>query len=394
MDTTERQGRGTRDGERRAQAGERPAAVATADRSAPGIDETDAWMPPAAASLSRSATDVLSAVEDCVDEIRFHQDALMRALQRRTRMAETLGRLITDLRRQAGARSPSRPASPASETACTGMPAVSESAHRLAGTAAAPDTPHQLTVYALGQTRILQDGQPIDDWPSSKGKAAFKYLLLQRRQPVAKERLIALFWPDADPEGARNNLNVTIYGIRKVLGHAQPDVAHIVLEDGCYRLNADLDLWVDLEAFDERLRAGRTLESQGQVDAAIAAYREAEQLYQGDLFAEERAEDWCLPERQRLRESALDLLRRLARLSLAQEDPHAAVAAHRRLLGIDPCDEQSHRELMRLYARLDRPQLAVRQFRSCAEALSRELHMIPSPETTALYRRIQRREAP
>ena len=360
-------------------------------------------MPPAAASLSRGATDVLNAVEDCVYEIRFHQDALMRALQRRTRMAESLGRLITDVRRQAAARSPPRPASPAPKTAHVGMPAASEPAILTPAPDAPPgpgrpgvvsDTPHQLTVYALGQTRILQNGQPIDDWPSSKGKAAFKYLLLQRRQPVAKERLIALFWPDADPEGARNNLNVTVYGIRKVLGRAQPDVAHIVLEDGCYRLNADLDLWIDLEAFDDRLRAGRALESQGQVDAAIAAYREAEQLYQGDLFAEERAEDWCLPERQRLRESALDLLRRLARLSLAQGDPHAAVAAHRRLLGIDPCDEESHRELMRLYARLDRPQLAVRQFRSCAEALSRELHMIPSPETTALYRRIQRREAP
>lgn len=116
-------------------------------------------MPPAAASLSRGATDMLNAVEDCVDEIRFHQDATTRALQRRTRMAESLGRLITDVRRQAAAPSPSRPASTVPETAHAGMPAASASANRLPGPGAAPDTPHQLTVHALGQTRILsQDG--------------------------------------------------------------------------------------------------------------------------------------------------------------------------------------------------------------------------------------------
>jgi DNA-binding SARP family transcriptional activator len=370
---------------------------------APGGSPTESRAESLAGSLATGAAEVMHAVQDCVEEIRFHQGALVRAARRHASLTRCLNELIHTVHhrtqvRRAGAASQGADADtmPRSGTAAPGSP-LQTSSERAGG---APAQARQagprpsLSVFCLGPTRILQDGQPIEDWPNGKGKSVFKYLLLHHRQPVAKERLMQLFWPDADPEAARNNLNVTIYGLRRVLGRAQPDVSHVVLEDGCYRLSTVLDLWLDAEVFEERARVGREHQAAGRTEEAVAAYREAEQLYHGELFADERPEDWHLPDRQRVRECALDLLRRLSRLSIARQDPNAAVSAHRRVLQIDPCDEESHRELMRLYAQQDQPQLAVRQFRACAEALASELHMIPSPETTALYRRIQQREVP
>jgi hypothetical protein len=38
--------------------------------------------------------------------------------------------------------------------------------------------------------------------------------------------------------------------------------------------------------------------------------------------------------------------------------------------------------------------LAIRQFHSCVDLLQRDLRLIPSPQTVALYREIRERRAP
>jgi DNA-binding SARP family transcriptional activator len=297
-------------------------------------------------------------------------------------------------------RGDAAPPLPAFDTA--GQPAPPQPDAALAATmpdhacdaAAAAAPPPALQVYCFGQCRILQDGHPIEGWPQTKGKAIFKYLLLHRRHPVAKEVLMQTFWPDADPEGARNNLNVAIYGARKILARAQPAVTHILLQDGCYRLNPAVPTWTDVDRFLDCVMTGREQERLTQFEAARALYQEAEQLYREDLLVEDRLEEWLAPERMRLRDLMLDTLRRLVRINERAADLQACIATSRRLLEIDPCDEAVHRELMQFYCRRAQPHLALRQFQSCADALSRQLHMIPSPQTTALFRQIQRREAP
>ena len=75
-----------------------------------------------------------------------------------------------------------------------------------------------LSVYVLGPFRALLDGQAIEAWPNCRAKAIFKYLVLNRRRPVARVALMERFWPEAEPEAARNNLNVAIHRLRRVLG--------------------------------------------------------------------------------------------------------------------------------------------------------------------------------
>jgi DNA-binding SARP family transcriptional activator len=55
--------------------------------------------------------------------------------------------------------------------------------------------------------------------------------------------------------------------------------------------------------------------------------------------------------------------------------------------------ESAHRLLMRCHVRRDHVHLAVRQYHACVETLQRELRLIPSPQTRALYREIRSRQA-
>ena len=367
------------------------------------------------------SSELLSACEDCVQEIRFHHDALQKSLERKQVLTARLHDLVENFLERLAGSSPlpetqvqaqhqesveaprPRQRNRRSTDRATGgstpdLPSIEGIRLEQPGIAGAPatssssDPPAQLSVFCFGQCQVLQDGAAIEGWPQSKSKSLFKYLVLNRRQPVAKEVLMQIFWPDADAEAARNNLNVSIYGARKILARLQPALTHIVLQDGCYGIGPDMRLWVDVEHFVERVQAGRDHDRSGRTEDALAAYLEADQTYRGDLLVEERGDEWVVPERTRLRELAMDTLRRLCHLSDAKGDLHTCIAACRRILEIDHCDEAAHRELMQYYSRLGQPHLALRQFQSCADALSRELSMIPSPATTALYRRIQRRE--
>src|SRR5207344_2041352 len=84
----------------------------------------------------------------------------------------------------------------------------------------------------------------------------------------------------------------------------------------------------------------------------------------------------------------LAVLARLAELQELEGDLEAAVASLRTLLEHDPADEAAHRDLMRLYALLDRRLPALRQFERLRTVLGRELGVEPSDESEQLYRQI------
>ncbi|NMB91108.1 MAG: tetratricopeptide repeat protein, partial [Chloroflexi bacterium] len=64
----------------------------------------------------------------------------------------------------------------------------------------------------------------------------------------------------------------------------------------------------------------------------------------------------------------------------------------RRLLELEACHEEAHRQLMSLLALTGQRELALRQYERCRDALAATYDTAPQAETTALYRRI--RQAP
>jgi DNA-binding SARP family transcriptional activator len=236
---------------------------------------------------------------------------------------------------------------------------------------------------------VYQDDQPVEEWPSSKGKSIFKYLVTHRERPVVKEILMELFWPDMHPDAARNNLNVAIYGLRQALHQDRPAYSHVLFRDDCYLLNPSLCIWVDCEAFEEHCAAAGRLEERGDIIAAMHECRTAETLYGGEFLEEDRYEDWPMSRRQRLQNSYLGLLDRLGQFCYDQGDDVACIALCLKILAVDSCHEEAHRRLMRCYSRQGQPYLALRQYHVCVEQLREELDAAPMEETTALYEQIR-----
>jgi DNA-binding SARP family transcriptional activator len=227
--------------------------------------------------------------------------------------------------------------------------------------------------------------------PATRALSLLKYLLLHHKQYIPRDLLLETFWPETDPELARNNLNVSLHSLRRAL-RTVTDQPVVVFEDGAYGLASHLQLWLDVEEFEKCIKSGQRLEARDQLSAAIDAYESAISLYQGDLLEQNLYDEWTVLDRERLRIAYLDTLDRLSQIYFKEERYSACRTACQLILIKDPCREDAHCLLMRCYSRQGQPHLALRQYHMCVESLQTELDVEPGLATTQLAERIRRHD--
>ncbi len=349
-----------------------------------------------------AAVRLLEACERSRAEALQHQHACTTAHQQTQALIGELGHLLGHGARPLtpvaeAARPPGNNASDASDgcelpaAEARGIAAVRDRAQEPT-TAQDPAAP-SVEIYLLSPFKVFANDRAIEDWPNCKGKSIFKYLVMHRAQPVPKEVLMEVFWPGADPDAARNNLNVAVYGLRKALAKADPDFSFVLFRQDCYSFNPALPMWVDAEAFADRIHRAQAAEQRGDLSAAMAEYRVAQAIYDSALLVEDRYEDWLIPHRQSLQDDYMKVLQRLRSHHVDNAEFEACIGVTSRMLDVDRCDEDAHRLLMRCYSRMGHAHLALRQYHFCVDALARELNLIPSPQTVALFQQIRQRQA-
>jgi DNA-binding SARP family transcriptional activator len=258
--------------------------------------------------------------------------------------------------------------------------------------AAVLEAPPAISAHLLGDLRISFGDRPVEAWASGRGRAVFEYLLIHRHGKVRRDRLMSVFWPEATPDAARNSLNVALHGLRQSLRAAAGDIAVVIHRDGSYFIEPDLDVWVDVEVFEERLKSAHQHLASDELLSAQADFEAAICLYQDEFLADDPYEEWAAVTREHLRLCYLDSLDWLGRLRLDSGDYNGCVDVCLKLLACDSCREDAQCRLMRCYSRQGQLQLALRQYHCCAAALRRELSVSPAPATTELFNRIRRRE--
>ncbi|MCB8979457.1 MAG: winged helix-turn-helix domain-containing protein [Ardenticatenaceae bacterium] len=363
------------------------------------------------AALLIAARQLAASCEEMQNEASFHQQAFRRSEMRRNKLAAELNKLL-EIAQLAPATAVPHPNStiwqrmrrlwrreeepdllPGAQLETAVAPSIQPQAK-------APELPFspskancpQLTIYCLGSFRAYEDEHPIDEWPSRKGKAIFKYLLLHRQQRITKDVLMAQFWPESAADAARNNLNVAIYGLRQALRNGYPDFSHVLFQDDCYFLNPEMAVWVDVEQFTAVYRQANQLLPRGDTAVALQQFHAAEALYQGELLAEDPYEEWPAARRQQLQRQYMQVLTHLSEHYFAVEQYATCITYASKLLLVEPCHEATHCLLMRAYARQRQGYLALRQYHTCIELLAEELAAPPNPATTHLYEAIRQHQ--
>jgi DNA-binding SARP family transcriptional activator len=252
-----------------------------------------------------------------------------------------------------------------------------------------------LQVRFFGHFELLCDDDPMPLGRNGKALTILKYLLANRTRPVSQDHLMGWLWPESNLKKARWSLNSAIHGLRKLLSGCSSSVSmnYVFLEDGYYRLSPGVRVTTDVENFDERQEQGRRLEKDRRMREAAIEYEKAIELYRDDYLIEDLYEDWTMVERERLANSYIDLLGRLAVYYMEVGQHQECIRACYKVLEKDRCHEDSYRLLMECYARLSLRARALHQYRMCEQILGQEYGTSPSPETRSLYMRLLRDES-
>ena len=191
-----------------------------------------------------------------------------------------------------------------------------------------------LRVEMLGTFRVSVNGKqvPPEAWKRRKALDILAYLISQRGRGVTRARLIDLYWPESDADGAHDSLRVTITAIRKAIG----DV--IKYEANTYRFVPPPDMVIDVDLFDAYLEHARQADAQGDNRNARLNYQAGANLYRGDFLDSMHEGGWQWRERERLRATCIEALRWLAK---DREEAHDAAGQRLvvdRLLEVAPFD--------------------------------------------------------
>jgi DNA-binding SARP family transcriptional activator len=240
----------------------------------------------------------------------------------------------------------------------------------------------------FGKLKVWASGTEVTDSLPQKAQELLVYLLLHRRSHP-REKLATVLWEHGTARRTKAYLRKALWQLRKTI---EPDTD---CADSILRADADwihvapeAALWADVIVFEDVFDEVRDSTGTDRSAARVQSLEKAAALYTGDLL-ENWYQEWCLMERERLRDMFLRLMDRLVRCCEQRGTYDTGIQHGLRLLRIDPARERTHRQLMRLRARAGNRTGALRQYERCAEVLDQELGVRPATATRRLRDQIR-----
>lgn len=255
----------------------------------------------------------------------------------------------------------------------------------------------KLAISLLGSMQVTLDSAPVYAFESGKVRALLAYLMVESQQSHRREALAELLWPEY-PEGrARHNLSQALYDLRNTLQERLPrEQPLFLLAPETIQLNPASDHWLDVNEFNLLIEACERhphhvletcLSCQERIQQAAAIYR-GEFLEGFSAHDSTAYEEWLLVNRERCRGKARWALASLAASHERYERIDEALQITRRLVALDPYDDDACQMLLRLLAVSGKRGDALAHYDSFRSVLRAELNLAPQAETTAFYKRI------
>jgi DNA-binding SARP family transcriptional activator len=255
-----------------------------------------------------------------------------------------------------------------------------------------------LKVIALGRFSLLRNQKVVSEgnWKQRRVRELFKVLLSAEHHRLHREQAQEILWPSSSLEQAANSFSKTLYLLRRAL---EPDLvagkssSYIFLDQDTLLLAPD-SIQIDVDLFEtmakqiQGILQGTTIQVQ-DIEKTLETIDQTLALYGGDYLPDDLYEDWTQRKRDRLRYIYTRILEHAATVAITGAQGQRACEYLRALLEQNTTDEQTHRQLMLVYARMGRRSEALNLYHSLREILREELRANPLPETIELYRKIQ-----
>jgi len=226
----------------------------------------------------------------------------------------------------------------------------------------------------FGGLSLERDGVPVDEIVPQR-KALVLLATLAVHGSLGRERLMALLWPESEPERARGSLKQAVHTLRRQL--SEPE---LVLGTAELRLNPDR-IECDVALFEQAL-------DRGDAEGALALYR-GDFLEGVHLDRTPDFERWVDGWRDTFALRHREALEARATAADAVGDTVAAVAWWRKLQGADRFSSRVALKVMEALDRAGDPAAAIGHARVHEALLREELAAPPDPAVTDFASRLQ-----
>jgi DNA-binding SARP family transcriptional activator len=249
--------------------------------------------------------------------------------------------------------------------------------------------PGTVTVHLTGPFLARRDATELThaELDGRQARLAFALVVHAGVQPVSRDRLADVLWPDGPPATWAPALRTIMSKVRLALSRLLPEAGDVLVHTGDgYRLQLPdgVELVVDVEL----ALAG--------VDAATAAVAAADAAEGARLATQARVVlsrqflpgeegPWVEEVRRELHDARVRALEVLARARIDLDQPALAAAAASEAVRLEPYRESAYRLLIASQASGGNRAEALRTYERCRRLLAEELGVDPAPETEALY---------
>jgi predicted ATPase/DNA-binding SARP family transcriptional activator/uncharacterized protein HemY len=231
-----------------------------------------------------------------------------------------------------------------------------------------------LEIRLLGQFDLKRNSAPVEI-PSRAAQSLLAYLILASGSSHRRERLAGMLWPDSTDANSRSYLRKALWQIRKSLPPI--DVAgsdYITADDIAIAFNPNSEYWLDADLVRSEIRKSTP------TDDLI----EAVSVYQGELLPG-FYDDWVALERDRIKASFDQKVNTLLSRLIVGEQWEQVINWSEQWIALGEAPEPAFRALMVAYANMGDMAKVAAAYARCVEALSDELGIEPSEQTSALF---------
>jgi len=258
----------------------------------------------------------------------------------------------------------------------------------------------RLTSFGEIEFKVRGRVIPEDKWIRKKRKLILAYLMLFPNNPLTKDKIIDLFYPETPLESVDNIFHQTISNIRSALKpdaeikpetesgktkssktrspkETVPEPSFIIYEDKMLKLNPDYIYWVDALEFNRLFNLAGSL--QAGDEKRIEYCKKAIDLYKGEMLAG-YYEPWCEDLRQEYSNKFISLCEELI-AALKQKKSYEQIAIYsERLIQADKLNENGYLNVIEAYVKVNSINRAREKFSQMLRTYEDELGEKPPKE--------------
>jgi DNA-binding SARP family transcriptional activator len=172
-----------------------------------------------------------------------------------------------------------------------------------------------MMVRMFGRFEATIEGEPVE-WIRRRDQQLFKYLLLKPNGTASRNEMRDAFWSETEAHQAMQSLRTAASNIRKAIANV---VGYELVDQYFFTRNNEIvvnlaNVVIDVRRFSAHAHDGDAELDRGNPREAMAHYRAAEDIYNGELLCGEYPEPWYAPRAEMYKAVFTAILERLAEL--------------------------------------------------------------------------------